>query len=1120
MATLAAMPAAAHADRPFSARFTENTQGNITIAANAVESCVTTEPICPSVRDATPGRPLNNNDRVMTYIDVDGDPTTFDSSEATLTLPAGARVLFAGLYYGGRLAAGTGGSPAPGPATAVKLLAPGGTGYLDLTGAVDTAGQTYQGFVNVTDQVSDAGPGVYRVANVQAGTGRSDGQLAGWSLVVAYGDPAAPPRNLSVFDGLQNVGSGSPGVTIGLTGFRTPPTGAVNSTIGLVAYEGDLTTTGDGASIRRIGATDFVPLSNAANPANNLFNSSISAAGTPVTDRFPNYPNTLGFDADLFTVSGVLQNDQTSTQVRLTTTGDAYQPGVVTIATDLYAPKIEAPKSVSADVADVGQLLTYTIPVRNTGDDAASGVVFTDAIPDNTTYVANSLTVGGVPVTDAADGDAGEVAGAQVTARLGTLAAAPSPTVPVSFQVRVNADVPPDTVVSNVGRVDYSSAVTGATSIETAPAETRIREPQVDLELGKTVTTTSTAPFGYGPFESIGYRLSVTNNGSLPAPNAVLTDPLPAPMELSSITPSQGTCTGTTCTLGTIPAGATVTVDVTTYVPGDLTTFPPETSFPNTARVTSGGVDTNPDNNVATAEINTAPVADVSIRKTFAPVEPLAGGPVVYTLVVDNRGPSVVDVNAADLLPPEIQPDWTIELVSGGTGACEKGELPEAPGLILGLCQIPRMEVGGERIIQVRGTLAPDSARQSVTNTSAVSPDALDDYGPESNNLSAVTFVPKRVDLAFTKTRLESGPVPVGGETTFRLSTTNTGDGTATGVELRDTLPAGLTPLGPPAGCTVAGQVVTCTAGSVGPGATVSFDVRARAEASAAGQTLTNSGAVVTVSPDLDSSNDTAEVRVPIGPAPPPPPVTNDDLAIRVLAPRGPMRVGDSTRWRLQVTNAGPATATGVKVTATPAGGTILPGARVAQVGCATGTPASCSLDTLAPGASRTIDVAVRPTRRGTLTLTGTVSGNEPETRSDNNRDGGSVTVKEGATSLALSTRPSTGTVRGGKTLKLTITVRNGGRHTARNLTVCQRLPGVLRPLRLGGAKLRGGVPCWKVRALGAGRHRRRVLTVRAAQVTRAVRVTATVRADNARSRRASARVRITSPRRPPRFTG
>ena len=65
-----------------------------------------------------------------------------------------------------------------------------------------------------------------------------------------------------------------------------------------------------------------------------------------VTSRTPSFQNNLGYDADLFSTTGVLGNNQRSTQVRLSTSGDAYQPGVVTIATDLYAPRITATKTV------------------------------------------------------------------------------------------------------------------------------------------------------------------------------------------------------------------------------------------------------------------------------------------------------------------------------------------------------------------------------------------------------------------------------------------------------------------------------------------------------------------------------------------------------------------------------------------------------------------------------------------------------------------------------------------------------------------------------------------------------------------------------------------------------
>ena len=303
------LPAVAQADRAFSPRFSTNTQGDIAIVSNSLESCLDALPVCGNVRSAVGGAiPANNNNqRTMTWVDVDGDPATFDSSSADLTLPAGASVLFAGLYYGGRLTAGSGGSPAPTPGARNTVLfkAPGDTDYRSLTASqVDAASTQYQGFVNVTPIVEGAGSGTYTTANVQLGTGLSDSSSGGWALIVAYGDSGSPSRNLSVFDGIQTV-TGNGTVTIPLSGFQTPLTGPVTSTVGVVAYEGDLGTNGDGAQIQ--GATGFTPLTNAANAENNVFNSTISNAGAFVTSRTPSFQNNLGYDADLFSTGRARQ---------------------------------------------------------------------------------------------------------------------------------------------------------------------------------------------------------------------------------------------------------------------------------------------------------------------------------------------------------------------------------------------------------------------------------------------------------------------------------------------------------------------------------------------------------------------------------------------------------------------------------------------------------------------------------------------------------------------------------------------------------------------------------------------------------------------------------------------
>ena len=66
----------------------------------------------------------------------------------------------------------------------------------------------------------------------------------------------------------------------------------------------------------------------------------------------------------------------------------------------LYAEK-RAALSVdlgSPGIVDPGDTLRYTITVQNSGAMPATGVVLTDSVPANTTYVANSTLLNGLPV--------------------------------------------------------------------------------------------------------------------------------------------------------------------------------------------------------------------------------------------------------------------------------------------------------------------------------------------------------------------------------------------------------------------------------------------------------------------------------------------------------------------------------------------------------------------------------------------------------------------------------------------------------------------------------------------------------------------------------------------------
>ncbi len=104
-----------------------------------------------------------------------------------------------------------------------------------------------------------------------------------------------------------------------------------------------------------------------------------------------------------------------------------------------------------------GDVILYTVTIVNSGTETATNVIVTDPIPDYVTYVPGSLAVNGRPVTDARDGDDGEVsAGAPATlaARIAQLPADPvANSGTVSFRVRIDPNLTQITKVTNQATV-------------------------------------------------------------------------------------------------------------------------------------------------------------------------------------------------------------------------------------------------------------------------------------------------------------------------------------------------------------------------------------------------------------------------------------------------------------------------------------------------------------------------------------------------------------------------------------------------------------------------------------------------------------------------------------------
>jgi uncharacterized repeat protein (TIGR01451 family) len=551
------------ATKPFSVAYQTNAPGDIVIIGNTVMTCPDLAPDCATARlgTATPAARNNNNFFTMANVNVDNQPAPIvgvaaSSSSAVLAIPPGASVLWAGLYWGAVSGQAT--------RTQVRLKNPLGSyqpvtanWVAELGGAVNK----YQAAATVTSIVTAGGSGNYTLADLRTTV---SGKYGGWALVVVYQLNSSPFRNLTVFDGFLNVvQNGFLDITV--SPFLAPTSGANTAKIGMVAYEGDLGENKDGMSI------NGQLLSNAANPVTNIFNSSISDANGPLSNKTPNYVNQLGFDIDVFQApTGAIGSGATSALVKLDSgpgNGEAYIPGVITTAIDIFVPNLSA--SLTKSVADLsggvlnpGDILEYSISFKNTGQDSATKVFVVDPIPAGTTYVPGSLkiTAGANSSlnskTDASDGDQAEFDGDRVVFRLGAGANgitggsfAPNDATTITFQVKVNPGTSGQ-LINNTATISYAGATLTSTFIASASAGITVANLPV-LSHQKTVAVLSDPVNGTAtsakniPGAVNLYTLKIENTGSGTANSLTIADLIPTNSELFTGNFLTGTGTGT-----------------------------------------------------------------------------------------------------------------------------------------------------------------------------------------------------------------------------------------------------------------------------------------------------------------------------------------------------------------------------------------------------------------------------------------------------------------------------------------------------------------------------------------------------------------------------------------------
>jgi clumping factor A len=348
-------------------------------------------------------------------------------STAVLDIPAGATVTYARIYWAGLLA----GSMSTDPA--VSVLPPGGVNTnVPADGqffVARGANRWYQSTAEITSLLATGGEGAYRVSDIGSlalDDLENEDPMVAWVVVVLYSLPTDPPRNLTIFDGLDLVSSGNP-AAVSLSGFLVPNAG-FDAKLGVIAYEGEQQRTGDSLVFNGVN------LSNAANPVTNFFNSTRSYLGTAVSNagdlpRLTGGSGSMaGVDMDVVDVKAQLAAGNTSATIAATSSSDTYLLGAFVTSISTFKPDFTTSGKTVTDVNGgsllPGDVLEYTVTVTNTGNDASANTVMTDALPLGVTYVPGSISVVGnaAVLTDAIDTDVAEYVGATrlVRVRIGT----------------------------------------------------------------------------------------------------------------------------------------------------------------------------------------------------------------------------------------------------------------------------------------------------------------------------------------------------------------------------------------------------------------------------------------------------------------------------------------------------------------------------------------------------------------------------------------------------------------------------------------------------------------------------------------------------------------------------
>jgi len=533
---------------------------------------------------------------------------------------------------------------------------------------------------------------------------------------------------------------------------------------------------------------------------------------------------------------------------------------------DLTASKAVQNATTGGGSVAPGEQLLYTVVLKNNTGTAITGVHFTDAIPANTAYVANSASV---------------PSGSTLTATSPTLDIT-GITVPangqatVTFKVQVAYPIPDGvTQISNQGAFTYGSTTsqTDGDAVTDGNQATVIgvtAGPNFDTATKTVSMYTDTSPLGnVSPGDTLLYHVIVPNTGNQNSPTTTFTDVLPGNTTYvtGSATASQGTAgyNSTTRTLSwtmSVNAGSQATLDFKVTVNSGVQI---RDVISNQGTVTYGATSVLTDADLATpgkqpTQLLVGGVATLTATKTAA----VAGGgslqpdgQVDYTIQLTNTGSyTVSSATFVDTLPANttyISSSTTVGTATFSSPTLNVTGISLANGATATIHLVVQLNGSlptGVTQISNQGVVNWDSNNSGANNTSLQT-----DGDPATAGQQPTITLIANADLAVTKSVNNNNPVEAG-TIVYTVGVTNNGPVPAASVAVADTLPGGLTFVSFSA---TQGSYTspTWTVGTLASGASATLTINARVNLGQGGATITNTASASSAIYDASAANNT-----------------------------------------------------------------------------------------------------------------------------------------------------------------------------------------------------------------------------------------------------------------------